>query len=130
MEKYKYVTEFEIKASPKMIFPYLASASGLETWFADHVSVSKDQLYDIIWDEESHPAKIISKRTNHHVRFQFLEDSEEATNLSYLDFKIEYNEITQTTFLKITDYSDMDEQEDLDDMWNQLINQLRATIGT
>ncbi len=127
MEKYKYTVEFEINASPKMIYPYLATASGLEAWFADNVAINK-QVFDITWDDEIHPAKIIAKRTNNHIRYQFL-NGEEEDNLPYLDFKIEYNEMTQTTFLKITDYSEMDSKDDLNDMWHQLIGQLKEIMG-
>jgi molecular chaperone HtpG len=31
--------EYEIKASPKVIYPYLSTASGLQQWFADKVTV-------------------------------------------------------------------------------------------
>ena len=34
-----YQFEFEIKASPKVLYPYLSTASGLQQWFADKVTV-------------------------------------------------------------------------------------------
>ncbi len=130
MEKYKYVAEFEINASPKMLFPYLSTASGLAEWFADSVSVNGDKVFHISWDGVNHPARMVTKRTNAHVRFQFLKEEEpDEDRASYLDFKVEFNEMTQTTFLKVTDYSEMDNEDDLRDMWQQLIDQLKEIIG-
>ncbi|MGB0522874.1 MAG: START-like domain-containing protein [Flammeovirgaceae bacterium] len=132
MAKYKYITEFEITASVKMLYPYLSSAAGLQEWFADEVNVIGDKLLDIVWDGVSHPAKIISRRINHHIKYQFIKqasEEEEANELQYLEFRLDYNEMTQTSFLKIIDYSDMDNDEDLSELWEGLIDTLKEKIG-
>jgi len=41
MGKNKFITEFEINASQKILFPYLSTASGLAQWFADDVNTMK-----------------------------------------------------------------------------------------
>ena len=38
-KKQKYTLEFEIKSSPKILYNYLSTASGLEEWFADKVNI-------------------------------------------------------------------------------------------
>jgi hypothetical protein len=85
---------------------------------------------DIIWDGQSHIAHIVSWRANHHIRYQFLKtNGVEPTELSYLEFKTDFNEITQTSFLRITDYSDMDNDGELQDLWDNLIEKLREVLG-
>ena len=42
MEKLKYVAEYEFRASPKMLFQYISTASGLSQWFAQKVNIKPD----------------------------------------------------------------------------------------
>lgn len=131
MSKHKFTCEYEVHAGIKMLFTYLSTPKGLEEWFAEKVVVSNDKTYNIYWDNENHPAKIISQRLNKAIRFQFLDENDdvETQDFSFLDFKVEHNEFTQTSFLKIIDYSEMDNQEDLYDLWDGLIAILKEKVG-
>ena len=129
MEKFKYVAEYEIKAAVKMLYPYISSASGLQEWFADEVNITPDKSFHFIWDGELHKAKVVSKRTNVSIKFQFI-DEEEQDNPSYVEFKIDFNEMTQTSFLQVTDYSAMDDLEELHELWDQLISELKEILGS
>ena len=130
MAKYRYITEFEITASVKRLYPYLSSAAGLQEWFADEVNIIGDKLLDIVWDGVSHPAKIISKRINHHIKYQFIKPAAtEDAEPQFLEFRLDYNEMTQTSFLKIIDYSDMDNEDDLTELWEGLVDTLKEKIG-
>jgi hypothetical protein len=42
---------------------------------------------------------------------------------------LEVNELTQTTFLKVTDYSDFDDLDELQDLWEGLIENLKKVVG-
>ena len=64
MPKFKFVTEFEIRASQKMLYPYIYTASGLTQWFADDVVIDEDKNFIIYWDGESHNAQMVAHRTN------------------------------------------------------------------
>lgn len=131
MSKFKYVAEYEVKAALKMLFPYLSTASGLQEWFADEVNILPNRNLDFIWEGESHIAQVASKRTNHHIKFQFLPENEEDDhNLSTLEFKIDFNEMTQSSFLTVTDYSEMDDLEELHELWDQLIDDLKEILGS
>ncbi len=113
-----------------MLYPYLSSASGLAQWMADDVTINEDKVYNFIWDEEDHFAVMVSHRTNHYVRYEFLpEDEEDEDDPSYFELKLELNELTQSVFIKVTDYSDMDDNDELYDLWEGLIDNLKETVG-
>ncbi|MCV9385660.1 START-like domain-containing protein [Reichenbachiella ulvae] len=126
MSKYKYIGEFEIKASKKMLYPYMSSASGLAQWFADDVNINEDKVYTFIWDGEESRARMVSHRTNSQVRFEFISDDEEP---NYLEFKIDMNELTQEVFIRVTDFSEMDDEEELEELWESFMHNLRELVG-
>jgi uncharacterized protein YndB with AHSA1/START domain len=129
-KKRLFVTDFEIHASIKMLYPYIDSASGLSEWFADDVRISPEKVFTFVWDHEEHKAKLSSHRTNHFAKFEYLPETKEDENdPSYFELRLEVNELTQTTFLKISDYSDFDDFEELQDLWEGLIENLKKVVG-
>jgi len=112
-----------------MLYPYLYSPSGLAQWFAEDVTINEDKIYNIIWDGEDHFARVASHRTNSFVKFEFLPPDDDEEDHTYLEFKLELNELTQTTFLRITDYSENQDEDDLQDLWESMVNQLKETVG-
>ena len=66
----------------------------------------------------------------HFAKFEYLPETKEDENdPSYFELRLEVNELTQTTFLKVTDYSDFDDQEELQDLWEGLVANLKKVIG-
>ncbi|MDQ1089057.1 MULTISPECIES: START-like domain-containing protein [unclassified Siphonobacter] len=128
MTKYKFVTEYELRASPKMLFSYISTASGLQQWFANKVNVGSNQSMIFEWDGENHPAKITSIRQNKSIKYDFLPEPGE-TEGNYMEFRLEQSDLTNSTFLKITDYSDNNDEEDLQALWDGLIDSLREVVG-
>lgn len=137
MSKFEYNAEYEIRAAVKMVYPYIASAQGLEEWFADRVEVLNDKFLNIHWDNEQHMAKIVSQRSNSMIRYQFVENMEEEKTKSrtkkkdanFLELKLNYSELTDTTYLLITDYSEMNDEEVLQELWDGLVETLREKLG-
>jgi uncharacterized protein YndB with AHSA1/START domain len=130
MGKTKFVGEFEINASQRMLFPYLSTASGLAQWFADDVNINEDKVYSFEWDGEEFKAIKSSQRTNHHVRFEFIPLTEEdEDDKSYIELKLEVNELTQSVFIRITDYSDLDDLEEQHDVWGNTVLSLKQILG-
>ncbi|HMP99577.1 MAG TPA: START-like domain-containing protein [Cyclobacteriaceae bacterium] len=129
--KQKFVADYEIKASVKMLYPYIYSASGLAQWFADDVKVDNEKkLFTFYWENEAHLARLTAHRLNHFAKFEFLsDDAEEEVDPSYLELRLEQNELTQTVFLHIVDYSDFDDLAELKDLWNGLVDTLKSTVG-
>jgi hypothetical protein len=128
MSKYKFVGEYEMKASKKMLYPFLSTASGLAQWFADDVNINNaSKTFTFIWDGDANPARLVSSRINHHVRFEFLDDGEED-DPNYFEFVLDMVELTQTVFLRVTDYSEMDHDE-ASELWEGLIHELKEIVG-
>lgn len=127
MSKQKFIGEYPINASKKMLFPYFSTASGLAQWFADDVNIDEDKTFTFLWDGDENKAKLSSIRTNSHVRFEFL-DADDPEDPAYIEFKLDMNELTQEVFIRITDYSDMDNEES-DDLYQSLIHELKEIVG-
>jgi uncharacterized protein YndB with AHSA1/START domain len=136
MSKYKFQTEFEINASKKMLYPYLNSASGLSQWFAEDVTINEDKIFNFQWDGEDHKAKIAAQRTNSFIKFEFLPENggsayqeESDEDPSYVELKLDMNDLTQSVFLTVTDYSESDDVEELQDVWESLVHNLKEIVG-
>lgn len=136
MSKYKFQTEFEINASKKMLYPYLNSASGLSQWFAEDVTINEDKVFNFQWDGEDHKAKIAAQRTNSFIKFEFLPENgnsaqhdEPEEDPSYVELKLDMNDLTQSVFLTVIDYSETDDVEELQDVWESLVHNLKEIVG-
>ena len=130
MEKYKFVTEFELRSSPKVLFPYISTPSGLEQWFAEKVKVLPDHRFDFQWDGDSHIAKQTGLRINKAVKFEFENTSEDELDNNHVELKLEVSDLTQTTFLRVIDYSSNRDQDELDSLWHGFIDNLKDIVGS
>lgn len=126
-----FTADYEIHASIKMLYPYIQTAGGLAEWFADDVTINnQDKTYNFFWDNEVHKARQTAHRTNHFVKFEFLpENSDDEKDPSYFELRLEFNELTQSVYLKVTDYSDFQDVNELQDLWDGLVETLRKTVG-
>ncbi|MCC2544903.1 ATPase [Hymenobacter sp. BT175] len=128
--KHRFTVEYPVNASPKILYPYLASASGLSQWFCQDVRLDEDHRFNFIWDNQSHFAEVSSHRTNRSVRFVFLDANKRSvSDANYLDFTIEESQLTQEVYLKVTDYSEETDDIELQEMWDSLIVRLRELMG-
>ena len=131
MEKRKYEFEFEINATPKLLYPYFATPGGLEQWFADSVVVDGDKVLEMEWDGETHYAKLTSQKIFKSVRYEFLDDNKKAErDPKYLELSMMKNEMTETYYLHVVDYTDniVDENEQFD-VWESLVEELKSIVG-
>ena len=133
MVKNKFVADFQINTSRKIIYPYLSTASGLSQWFADDVTINEDKVYNFVYDGEDHFARAVIMRSNHNVKFEFFDPQlavdEEENDRSYIEFRLDENELTQTFFLRVIDYSDAYSDEEQESIWEGLIGALKEIIG-
>lgn len=130
MAKRKFVSDYQINTSRKVIYPYLSTASGLSQWFADDVTINEDKVYNFIYDGDDHYARPTIMRLNHHVKFEFFDPEDETEqDRSYIEFKLEENELTQTFYLRVADYGDAYDEQEQNFIWEGLISTLKEIIG-
>ena len=128
--KNKLVLEYIIHSSPALLFEFITSPSGLSEWFADNVRISPEKVFTFEWDNGSHKAMMIDHRINHFTIFEFIpETAEDKKDASFFELRLELDELTQTTFLKVTDYSDFEDLAELRDIWSGLVENLKTVIG-
>jgi len=64
------------------------------------------------------------------VKFEFLPETEEdKDDPNYIELKLNLNELTQSVFIQITDYSDLDDEEEQQDLWENIVYSLKQIIG-
>jgi uncharacterized protein YndB with AHSA1/START domain len=130
MNKFKFNAEFELRASPKVLFPYLSTASGLQQWFCEKAVNIDSHTLDLIWDQDHHVAKIVSQRLNKSVKFDFISANPEEKDHNYLELRLETSDLTQSTYLKVTDYSENSDVDELDDLWTEFVSCLKVIVGS
>jgi uncharacterized protein YndB with AHSA1/START domain len=124
-DKIKFEIEFPIHASPKMLYQYFGTPSGLSEWFADNVN-SRGELFTFIWDGAEEQAIMLSKKMDSRIRFRWLENEDED---SYFEFRIQVDELTKDVSLMVTDFADEDEVEESKMFWENQISELKHRIG-
>lgn len=130
MEKNKFMIEYELRSSPKVLFPYISTPSGLEQWFAEKVTTMPDNRFDFQWDGESHYAKLVSVRLNKSVKFEFEGTSDNDHDNNSIELRLEVSDLTQSTYLRILDYSSVSDEQELTFLWNGLIESLKEIVGS
>ena len=130
MAKQKFVGEYPINASRKMLFPYLSTATGLCQWFADDVNINNiDKTLIFIVDGEERVAVIDSIKNNRYVRFIVLNEDEKPKENDTLEFRLEINELTQEVFVRVEEFTESDDLDESYQIWDNLLAQLKEIIG-
>lgn len=123
--KQKFEIEFNIHASPALLYQYISTASGLSEWFADNVNL-RGEIFTFIWEDNEEKAKLMSKKTGERVKFKWLADENEPY---FFEMKISEDEITKDVSLIITDFTEPDELEENQMLWENMIQELKQTLG-
>lgn len=124
-DKVKFELEFVVKSSPKLLYNYIATPSGLAEWFADNINF-RGEIYTFIWDDIEEQAKLITKKPNVFIKFQWLDD--EGTD-AYFEFKIQIDDITKDVALIITDFAEEEDIKAATLLWESQIDDLHAILG-
>lgn len=124
-KKQKYELEFEIHCTPRILFNFLSTPSGLSEWFADNVNV-KDGVYSFTWDGVESKAILDYKKDNQMVRFRWLDDE----NDSFFQFEIRTDELTSDVALIITDFCVPDDKSEAEMIWETQLHNLKQIIGS
>ena len=127
MKREKIHLEYPLSATSKnILWAAISTPTGLEDWFADKV-VSDEKNVVFHWGKtEEREAEIIAIRAFSFIRFHWLDDDNER---DYFELKMNYNELTGDFVLEITDFTEPDEMEDMEDLWESQVAKLRRTCG-
>ena len=123
--KTKFELEYELKTSPKVLYNRLSTPSGLSEWFADDVNV-RGEVYSFYWEGSEQKAQLLSKKDKKQIRFKWEEDEEEEY---FFEFLLNVDEITGDVALVITDFAEEDEKDDVVDLWDTQIGELKRLLG-
>lgn len=124
-KKIKYQTEIEIHASPKILYPYLSTSSGLAEWFANKVNESGG-IFTFSWDGSQKNARLVSRRENQSVKFHWIDDPDET----FFEIEIIQDDITSDVALLITDFCLPGEKEADCSLWESQIHDLMHVVGS
>lgn len=122
--KNKFELEYSINSSPKILYTRLSTPGGLSEWFADDINI-QGNIYTFIWDGAEQEAELTIKKENLLVRFKWVDDEDDA----YFEFKIHKDELTGEVALIITDFAEDDEKDDIIDLWDTQIAELKRALG-
>lgn len=123
-DKVKIQLEYVINCSPKVLFNRLSTASGLTEWFADDVRVRSKQ-FTFVWEGSEQVAEKTLHKDNKLVRYTWLDEED-----TYFEFKITRDELTGDVSLLITDFTDEDEKEETENLWNSQVADLKHVLGS
>lgn len=128
MSKEKFELEFLVNASAKIIYQCLSTPSGLSEWFADDVNV-RDDIFTFIWEGTEESAKIITRRKDEFVKYQWMEDFEAGEKV-FFEIRIHIDAITKELALIVTDFAEPDDIEDAKLLWASQIDALSHILGS
>ncbi len=122
--KKKIRMEFEIKASPAMLFNYISSPSGLSQWFCSDVDIYNN-FYKFKWDGDENIAELLKKQANKGIRFRWKDSHIDE----YFEFEILQDELTDDVALVVTDFVDPSEEKNTILLWENQVHELRTLLG-
>ena len=124
--KKKIKIEYPLRpASGHILWNAISTPAGLQRWFADNVT-RDGKMFSFRWGKtEMRTAELINSRTDSFVRFHWT-DEEPRT---FFELKIYYIELTNDHTLEITDFAEEGEEDDLTNLWDSQIEELRRVCG-
>ncbi|MCC7298001.1 MAG: SRPBCC domain-containing protein [Bacteroidia bacterium] len=121
----KLELEYPLRSSANILYQYISSPSGLQSWFADHVEVTQGK-YTFRWEDGTETlCEIIKNVTNKYIKFSVINaDADE-----YLEFRISQDAITDDVELIITEFVNESEEEIAASVWDSAVDNLKHIIG-
>ncbi|MFI3320990.1 MAG: START-like domain-containing protein [Rikenellaceae bacterium] len=129
MSREKFTCEYLINTTPKSLFRFVSTPTGLSNWFADSVKQDdKDKEYFIVkWGKSLSRIKLIEHNPNYLIKYCWEEDEGSPY---FFEFEIDYDELTKVVSLKVIDFAEDDEKDSLQAIWDSNIKQLKHGLGS
>jgi uncharacterized protein YndB with AHSA1/START domain len=125
--KLQFDLEYVLKTSPKVLDKLLSTPDGLSEWFADDVII-KDDIYIFHWDGSEEHARLISKKPGESIKWQWLSDEDEELD-TYFEMRYTIDPMTKAVILKVSDFAEKEERDEMMRLWESQIGDLRRVIG-
>jgi uncharacterized protein YndB with AHSA1/START domain len=126
MTKTKIELEYLLRTSDTILYTCMSTPSGLEEWFAPEVHIRGD-IFTFLWEGEERKAKLVAKKKEQMVRYQWQDESDNDSN--YFELNIKIDEMTGELALLVTDFAEEGEEEDQRMLWDEAIEELKRHIG-
>jgi uncharacterized protein YndB with AHSA1/START domain len=123
-DKAKIQLEYVLNCSPKVLFNWLSTASGLSEWFADDVKV-KGKKFTFVWEGSEQTAEMTLHKENKLVRYSWLDEED-----SYFEFRITQDELTGDVSLIIIDFAEENEIKETEGLWDTQVADLKHILGS
>ena len=111
--------------SRNIVWNFIGTTGGLEAWMVDKIAVC-DGVYTFQWGkDETRDAELLGCREGVYIRFRWLDEAPKT----YFELRINVSELTKAHVLEITEVSRNEELDDLTQMWESQIEELRRVAG-
>ncbi|MCB9310989.1 MAG: activator of HSP90 ATPase 1 family protein [Lewinellaceae bacterium] len=124
MDRIKIDLEYIFKASPAIIYNFVTTPACLVRWYCDEVDITND-VFKFYWPGSSETAYMVDDIEEERVKFKW----KNAPDDEYLEFRMYKSDITNETILEITDFCDDDEVDEVKDLWNTYMAELKKECG-
>lgn len=123
-KKVLYTLEFPVKCSPTILYEFLATAAGLQEWFADRVD-EREGIFSFSWNDTTDKAELLESEQDKFVRYHWLH----APKDEYFEFRIAKTEISNQTILVVSDFADKKDIKDQSRLWEYQVKDLFHRLG-
>ena len=108
-----------------IVWNFIGTIGGLEAWMADRIT-EKDGVYTFLWGkDETRKAELLGCREGVYIRFHWLDEAPKT----YFELRINVSELTKAHVLEITEIARYEEEEELVQMWESQLEELRRVAG-
>jgi uncharacterized protein YndB with AHSA1/START domain len=119
--------EYILNTTPGLLFNRISTASGLSEWFADEVNID-GKVFVLRWEGSEQRVEQTVRKENKLVRYTWVDDEE--LEGEWFEFRINVDELTGDVALIVIDNVDVDEKDDLIEIWNRQIDTLKRGLGS
>ena len=108
-----------------IVWDFIGTTGGLEAWMADKI-VERNGVYTFQWGkDETREAELMGRREGAYIRFHWLDEGPKT----YFELRINVSALTKAHMLEITEVAHNEEEEDLKQMWESQMEELRRVAG-
>lgn len=125
MAKQKINLEYEMNTMPGILYKRVATPEGLASWFAEDAASEDDIVFSFLWHKDVSRAIVIDSIPNEMIRFRW----EDEDTDDYFEFRIVQPEMSRSIILCVTDFSEEEELEDVIQLWNFQIANLKRILA-